>query len=997
MRQSPGPVVRLAGARLRAHPGRWLPAAGAVAALIALLGVLSGYATLTADRAASGVLHGVPAVQRTVTVSASGGVTPAVARSARRALAGITPAAQTRSLLLLPARFGRDTVRLAAIAPLGRWVRITAGRAPRPCRPARCEVLQAGGLPLGHEVRDRGTRLVVVGRARVVAPIPLGFVPRPAQPGEPDPQLRTPVLLAASPAEVDGLAGLDGISRVQSWTAGLDLAALRSWDVSGARDRLIRAQRATARTDGGLTVSGPLVALDAARARAKPVPSRVLALGAGAGGALVAFLLLVAGAMRASIVAELARLERSGATVGQRATLVLTECGGPVVAGGVAGVAITVAVIMGLGSSAAVSASVLLRHGVSTERVVLEGVGAAAAAWALLILVASASRRWGQRLAELALVAAAAALVASLVDDGTRTGASDATLRLPLLVFAVGGLLLARALPRALRAAGRLAPRRGLGRLALLDVGRRPAPFVLTAVALALAVALATFAVTYQDTLRTGQRDQARFRVPLQAAVTRTRALERPLQGVPLSRYAAVPGVRRVDPVLRRDAEVVLGPSRQPVSLLAVPARTLAAIGMPRAGALATREPGIAGATVAGGSNLRLRARAAGDDADVGVLLLRDDGTTQVVQLAADPRAPTIRSARIPPAPSPLRVAGLTLAEAQASVATGGHQAANDTEGALTSAGRLTLGPLRDGTGRVVASSSSWTPHGAARSWNGSVVAYDFGEVGDALLRPTARIDRRPLPVLTDAATARDAGPARRLELATAGATLPAVVVGVVPRAATVGEDAFVVADSTAVRAALDAVRPGAGAVDELWVQAPSEAARTLAGNLGRVGGARVVTRARVLDGLTRDPLSRGLLRVLSAGALLALALALLAVGVAVRAIRRDGAAAHADLEADGLPPGALRRIVAIQAAVAGVAGVAAGTALGLSVSTLGAAAVRAGSSPARPPLHTVAPIGPIVVGAGVGTAALVLVVALLARAAFREAWPVRTLSTEPA
>jgi ABC-type antimicrobial peptide transport system permease subunit len=157
--------------------------------------------------------------------------------------------------------------------------------------------------------------------------------------------------------------------------------------------------------------------------------------------------------------------------------------------------------------------------------------------------------------------------------------------------------------------------------------------------------------------------------------------------------------------------------------------------------------------------------------------------------------------------------------------------------------------------------------------------------------------------------------------------------------------------------------------------------------------------RAAVRERLESDPLRRGLLGVLTGTGAAAALLALLGVALATARTLRDGAAEHADLEADGLPPGALRRLVGTQGAAMALAGVAGGGLLGAALAPLAPAVVRAaeGGGASVPPL-TAAP------SPGAGLALLLVAVlfggvvaAAVARRAFREPWPVRPPAGERA
>lgn len=1014
----PGGAGRLALARLRARPGRWLPAAAVLGVAVALLGTLSAYGTLAADRAARQTLRAAFEPARTVRFTWSGGVPAEVDRRARAALARTTAASVTRTVQLLATRLGRRTVRLAAIAPLGRSVRLTAGRLPRTCTPTRCEVLQVGGVSAGRTLAGRGVRIAVVGSAVVRTPVPLGYIPRPAT-ARASADRRAPVLIGADPGALDRVPGLRTVFRTQGWAAPLKVGNLRVWELGARRRAIARTIRDAALADRGLTAAAPAALLATAQARAAPVRRRLLASGAAGLGVLATVLLLAAGGLRAGLAAELARLRTAGALPAQRVALVVVECGIPAAAGLLTGAGAAVGVTAILGGGDAVGAGALLEHGLLRGPAVGAALVAAVGATALLVLGAVAGRRTARRVCELALVTAAAALVASLLDAGTRSGASTGAAWLPVPALLAAGLLLARVLPALLRTAGRRLPGAASGtiRLALLDLARRPAAAVLAITALASALAVAGFALGLRETLLVGEREQAAFRVPADVVVTASPTLARPLERRLPADYGRVPDVTRVDPVLRRGGEVVIGPDRTDTTVLAAPAAVLARLGVPRTARLhpvappapqggggtgrAAATPGRTAAAarrrpaVAPGSPLLVRVHSRGDAADVAVVLRRADGATVLSALDPVRGDPDLRRGRVPPGPGPLRVTGLTFRKGQALAATDGHQATNDVEGAATTGGALTLGPLRDGAGRVLAATGGWGGHGAAARTPGSrVVRLQFDRDALGILRPAAAIDRRPLAVVTDPGTAADAGPGGRFELDVDGTPVPARVVGTARRAVTIAGGPFALADASALRDALDAVQPGRGTVDELWVTADGADPAATARALHAVGGGRIQTQAGERRRLAANPTARALRRTLAPAAIAALALALLGVLTAAGATLRDGAAAHADLEADGTGPSALRRLVATQLAAVVVTGVAAAAALTAALVPLIVPVARAGDPPAHPPLHTVLPstLPALVAGAVV----LLLLAALLPiRRAFRAAWPARVLSPE--
>src|SRR3954465_8612214 len=84
-----GAMARLAMLRVAAAPGRWLPAAAAVALAVALPAALAAAAIVGGDHAARRELAAVPSSQRTATLTWNGGAKPDVDRAARAELRGM--------------------------------------------------------------------------------------------------------------------------------------------------------------------------------------------------------------------------------------------------------------------------------------------------------------------------------------------------------------------------------------------------------------------------------------------------------------------------------------------------------------------------------------------------------------------------------------------------------------------------------------------------------------------------------------------------------------------------------------------------------------------------------------------------------------------------------------------------------------------------------------------------------------------------------------------
>ncbi|MGH3061045.1 MAG: FtsX-like permease family protein, partial [Gaiellaceae bacterium] len=164
--------------------------------------------------------------------------------------------------------------------------------------------------------------------------------------------------------------------------------------------------------------------------------------------------------------------------------------------------------------------------------------------------------------------------------------------------------------------------------------------------------------------------------------------------------------------------------------------------------------------------------------------------------------------------------------------------------------------------------------------------------------------------------------------------------------------------DRTLLGTAVNAERPGIAVPDEIWLGADSESAQQeLAAALARppFNVLRVESRAELQTSLRHDPLARGTLLTLLAGALVALGLALVGILLGVVSDVRDERGELDDLEAQGARPALLRRVVRLRSLVIVVVGLAGGLAtaalLGLLVVDL--VAVTADARATDLPLQT--------------------------------------------
>src|SRR5208283_5329114 len=257
--------LKLAAARGRRRPARWLLPALGIALAAAFAAGVAAESQIAGDQSARSVLEATSPLDREVRVTWQGAVSPGVADQARALLSGLGLGSQTEVVLMNPVRLSGVVVRPAAIAPLGQWL---PGSTLGPCRPESCPMLLVGGGPVPSTLAAIGVRIQVVGSASLRSPVPLGFAPSSAGAG--------PVLVTADVAGLASLPGLSGLYRTYSWLAPLTVTRLRGWQLAGTEDRLARAQARLLLTGSQFSLSAPFTALDQARAEASVAPQRLL-------------------------------------------------------------------------------------------------------------------------------------------------------------------------------------------------------------------------------------------------------------------------------------------------------------------------------------------------------------------------------------------------------------------------------------------------------------------------------------------------------------------------------------------------------------------------------------------------------------------------------------------------------------------------------------------------------------------------------------------------
>jgi hypothetical protein len=256
-------------------------------------------------------------------------------------------------------------------------------------------------------------------------------------------------------------------------------------------------------------------------------------------------------------------------------------------------------------------------------------------------------------------------------------------------------------------------------------------------------------------------------------------------------------------------------------------------------------------------------------------------------------------------------------------------------------------------------------------------------------------MDDTPLPVVASPAVAAAAGPGGLVTLNFYNPRLQARVVATARRFPTVGEgEDFVVADESALAAALNADAPGTGTPDEVWLSVPARAEAAVQRGFGRPPFSRLerISRRRLVERTQRNPLARGIVDTLGAAALLALALAVVGLWTTLLSDLRDERDDFFDLEAQGAGPATLRRHLRLRSLVLLAFGIAGGCVLGVVLSRLVVSFVKVtavGTQP-EPPLAGGLGAGALALVLGALVVGAVVAVEATTRRAFRRAVPER-------
>lgn len=1002
--------LRLAFMRLTRRGERVVLVALGVAAGAGLLAAVLAGSLVAQDESLARATAAIPQADRTVRLTWGGIGSGApndptaidrFARTAVRPLAG----EPIRAMLFRQSQAQGHLFDLGAIDGLGRFVHVRSGRLPAPCRPSRCEVVQLGGS--GPIPRVSGLRLIRVGRATLDSAVPLGNLIT-AQTyknvlssaliyhAAPTP----PLLLAEGVNDLARTPALAPTYRSYAWTAPLGPHDVHPWTL----DRFARfVERTRSRVEAqslAFDLTAPVDELRAADETGRVSARRLLLIGGEAAALLLAFAVLAASGLRRDAEAEWRRLTWYG---GRRWQLALVSSG-EVLAVAIVGAAIGWGLGAGVGAIVAgranVDAGAILAHSVISGRgFVLAAAIAVAASAAVLLSLRTGGTRLGaltvtpvDAAAAGAAVAVAVALARGAADAGTlaqERGTGAVLLILPALIAFVAAVLVGRLLAPAvglLERYGRAGP--ASLRLAALSLARNPGRTVVATAFLVVSLGLALFAETYHATLVRGQHDHAAFAVPADDILSENLLTLVPvLQVASPARVASAVPQTRVIPAVRLSANVNRLSTVQSVTALGLPARALPSLrwrsdyasdSPARLAKLLQPSGSVAlqGVRLPEGSRtLTLEVRARGDVLAVRAVVVTRFGTARGIVLGTT--SSRLLRGRVPPDARGGRLVSFTFDL----TGTGLHGVPNGGANTLTPAvGSMRLGPLRVDGRPLALPYARWTGTGGITVAGQGRLRYVVASGALAQFRARQPTDSGPIPIVVTKPLAAAAGPGGVLPLEVGNGSVNGRIVAVARRIPTITGDA-VLADASTLTTALDADAPGAGATNELWLDAPRGHERQLDAALRKppFDVLQVASYRRVLATQQSDPLARGTLYTLVGAALVALTLALVGLLLGVVSDIRDERGELFDLEAQGATPATLRAHLRLRSAFVAIVGALGGLATGAVLAALIVALVTltAGAGVSEPPL-VLSLDWPIVVGglAAFGAASALLVVA---------------------
>ena len=956
-------VVALAWRRVRRRSsGVLLAASGIAVGTAVLVGVLAG-TKIAQDRSISQAVDRIPAASRSVRAVwfgvpvGSGETYPEIDESVRSTLARIDLPGPTRIALFRESTVAGHFVSLAAVEGLAPHVRLTSGRLPRRCTSERCEVVRLRGK--GALPSVTGLRLVEVGTATLRSSQLFGDFLAPTDNALADREVAPALQRAAGyhrppPAPLVLAEGIDALThapavastyRSYAWVWPLSAGRPRLWEIGDLVGEGERARIALTASSAESAVRAPVEELRASERAATVAGRRLLLVGGEAAALLFAFAVLAARSMRRDLEAARRRLTWGGARRWQVRLLTWAESAIVAVAGTVMGwlAGLLIAALAAARAGSPVGA--VLRESVLAPA----GLGLAACvvvvATVVIAVTTSAPARPEGRLGLLDLAALAcvgivvAALAAGAADE-TRLAEDQGTglvlLLLPGLIAFVAAVAAARLFGPLLRLAGRFVDRSVGARLAAVTLGRGPGAAAVTVAFLTLAFALALLAEGYRATLVHAEADQASFAVPLDFVVREDlRSLVPVLAAAPLDRYAAVAGGSDAVPVFRLRASAGAAEGLSGVTVLGLPSEAISRVhGWRDDFSERSRASLVSAVTPPAGSALqgiRVGSRL-GIEAGPGLVSLRatiatKDGLYETLDLGRlSPRASTTIDRALPQRLRRGTLVALELVPPRL------QERGADAGSALS--GRLRLDALPDGGFR------NWRGEGGIEVRplaSGIELRYRITPQREARVRARQVTDGSPPAVLvTPRLGVLAGGEGGRLSLAIGGRQVPLRVAAVVDHFPGTSGD-VVVGDIETLQTAVNTQAPGVGRTNEVWLDEPAGGVAAATAELSRppFRGVESVSRVALLDDARNDPLGHGTLLALVSAAIVALLLAALGLALTVISDLRDDRGDLYDLEAQGVEPSLLRRVVRIRALVVGIAGVLAGALAGALLALL--------------------------------------------------------------
>jgi hypothetical protein len=968
--RSVGYPLGLAWSRLRHRPGRAVLLALGVAAAAGALAVVLGGSLVAQDLSAGRALGALPESKRAVAVTYAdlglprNGVTreelePLVVST----LAGLAPGEPARAVQYKLLRIGGALTNLAGVDDVQRWVRLTSGRYPRECTPARCEVVQLGGT--GEIANAPGLRFVKVGEGVLASQLPFGLLPgaNATRVGESFGVAEPPFLLAEGFDELSGLPQLQSIYRTYAWSVPLAPRSIHPWEIDGFEARAARAESTLRARSLFLDLSAPVAELAAARATGQVAGRRLLLVGGQVAALLLAFAVLAAVGMRRDVEAAGQRLTWFGGRRWQVHLVTVAETTAVALLGAVVGWALGSLATAFLADQAGSPPGAVLGHSALAGSGLAAAVGLALAAALILVIVlaipgVSLGVRTFTPLDAAALGALLAIVLAFARGDadaralGQGGGTGTLLLLLPGLVTFVVAVAAARLLVPGLRLLERGARKGRIHtRLAALSLARSPGRAAVAVTFLVASLGLGLFAIVYRSTLDDGLTEQAAYAVPQDFTVREDLSpagLVAPLEAAPVSSYEALGA--NVTPVLRRTASAG-GPDQ--LTVLGVPAGAIAELdgwqdhfsALSRSELIERIEPSpppvLRGAPLpADASELAIRYALRGGAVTLTAVVLQPDGLFARIPLGtAKGRHGTLR-APIPPDASRGRIVALELSRP---LSVEGHGDFARVDGVLT------LAPATAG-GTVITDYAGWVGLDNVDATGSRLRFLLSNEAANPRFQPSQATDAAPIPVVATPGLAAAAGSGGILPLRLPGGSVPVRVVGTIRRFPSAYGD-FVLGDERSLYVAMNSASPGTAVPNELWLSGPDDLGAKL--EQPPFAPLSVASRAAVEERLRADPLARGSLAALTGAALVAFLLALVGLAVLLAGDARDERRELFDLETQGAGPGTLRRHLRLRAAIVAALGLLGGLAAAalLAILAVDLVTLTAGASLPEPPL----------------------------------------------